>query len=97
MIVNPSPSPSPSSSPSPPSPDAVTGSMDHSNVQLKIVYKKLSWTVDIPNPDEATKKAKPTVPKQVLHEISGVFKPVTTQRNVAHMSQTNRITLSHYL
>src|SRR5690349_3746043 len=50
-------------------------SMDDSRNSLKIVYKDLSWTVDVANTDEATKKDKPRIQKQVLKNVSGSFRP----------------------
>jgi ABC-type multidrug transport system ATPase subunit len=49
--------------------------MDESSAILKIVFKNLSWVVDVPNTDAATKKSQPTVQKKVLDNVSGCFRP----------------------
>jgi hypothetical protein len=49
--------------------------MDDGTLAMRIAFKNLSWTVDVPNPDPATKKATPTIQKKVLKNVSGLFRP----------------------
>jgi hypothetical protein len=50
--------------------------MDDENSSLTVAYDQLSWTVQIANPstDKAEVKKNPKVPKQVLQNVSGVFR-----------------------
>lgn len=47
--------------------------------ELKIVYRNLSWIVDVPNTDPATKKQQPRVQKRVLSGLNGTMRPVRHQ------------------
>jgi len=50
-------------------------SMDEESLRLQVTYNRLSWTVQVPNTDEATKKSRPTVAKKVLDDVRGTFRP----------------------